>query len=369
MVGSEKEISGALEVNKYLHPDTMALCSQAFATPPKRGCCTLDNDTGSKRLCLGIQKQIANDQSSSDFDSEDEQACYQADQIRAKRRASNRVSFTFHNSNSILSKAVSQYSDDDENDTDEYRRSCSSPTGSALAIGKVARSASFVSTSAAMGSDPHADCRLSAGTASICPTVLFSDDSNGNKQVIPDSDKQCRARCFDYLVGAIDEAWARYCDATTSVEDEVYGYSSGVGRCPVDTNTPASVATDDEDYFANATDFTDYDDSDFDINHKGPQILRRPLLMPLQQDQGSGKSYSAKDPSSCQLQALKDRLTKAKYFLQDITDSDVYHDMVAFWKRWDMIKYATIELVEDDDDDDVVETTIEELERGRMFVN
>ena len=34
-----------------------------------------------------------------------------------------------------------------------------------------------------------------------------------------------------------------------------------------------------------------------------------------------------------------------------------------------MIKYATIELVEDDDDDEVVESTIEELERGRMFVH
>jgi hypothetical protein len=350
----------------------MALCSQAFAAPLKRGCCNLDNDSNSKRLCLGINKSITDDQSSSDFDSDDEQACYQADQIRAKKRASNRVSFTFNNiSNSILSRAVSQYSDDDENDTEEYhRRSCDSPTGSTLAIGKVARSASFVSTSAAMGSDPHADCRLSAGTNSIYPSVLFSDDVSSNKKEIPDSDKQCRARCFDYLVGAIDEAWARYCDATTSVEDEVYGYSSGVGRCPADTNTPASVATDEEDYFANATDFTDYDDSDFDINHKGAQVSRRPLLMPVQQVQGNnGPSYSAKDPSSCQLQALKDRLTKAKYYLQDLTDSDIFQDVIAFWKRWDMIKYATIELVEDDDDDEVVESTIEELERGRMFVH
>lgn len=329
----------------------------------------MDNDTTSKRLCLGVRKVLIENESSSEFDSEDEQANYQAEQVRAKKRASNRVSFTFNNSNSVLSRAVSQYSDDDEHESEDYaRRSCNSPTGSTLAIGKVARSASFVSTSAAMGSDPHADCRLSAGAGSLYPTVLFSDDVNNDKKMIPDADKQCRARCFDYLVGAIDEAWARYCDATTSVEDEVYGYSSGVGRCPVDSNTPASVATDEEDYFGNATDFTDYD-TDFDVGHKGAQVLRRPLIMPVSQAQGSGTSYSAKDPSSCKLQALKDRLTKAKYYLQDLTDSDIFQDVVAFWKRWDMIKYATIELVEDDDDDDVVENTIEELERGRMFVN
>ena len=40
-----------------------------------------------------------------------------------------------------------------------------------------------------------------------------------------------------------------------------------------------------------------------------------------------------------------------------------------FWKRWDMIKYSTIELVEDDDDDEItIESTIEELENGRLFL-
>lgn len=34
-----------------------------------------------------------------------------------------------------------------------------------------------------------------------------------------------------------------------------------------------------------------------------------------------------------------------------------------------MIKYATIELVEDDDDDEIIESTIDELEDGRCFVN
>ncbi|GME96548.1 unnamed protein product [[Candida] boidinii] len=70
-------------------------------------------------------------------------------------------------------------------------------------------------------------------------------------------------------------------------------------------------------------------------------------------------------PSNVRLQESKDRLIKAKYYLQEFVDSDNVQDCLSFWKRWDMIKYGTIELVEDDDDDDVVENTIDQLEVGR----
>lgn len=184
-------------------------------------------------------------------------------------------------------------------------------------------------------------------------------------------------KCFDYLVGAIDEAWARYCDAASYVEDETYGYS-----------TPNSVATDDEDdYFGNSTDLTDYE-SDFEHEHKHkpkhrlkagasaaagahfkkPSMAAKPVGI-MANDSVNCASSTLKDPSSCQLLALKDRLIKAKYFLQDLLESDDYHDACAFWKRWDMIKYAAIELVEDDDDDEVIESTIDDLEEGRLFTN
>lgn len=68
------------------------------------------------------------------------------------------------------------------------------------------------------------------------------------------------------------------------------------------------------------------------------------------------------------MQDLKVRLTKAKYYLQELVDSNDYREIELFWKRWDMIKYSTIELVEDDDDDEIIESTIEELENGRLFL-
>lgn len=332
----------------------MALCSQVFNASSKRTCSQIA-DSPAKKICLSnvkhrtpsvaFSRSVATYTSSeSDEDSDDEQSCYHNDQIKARRRALTRVSFSM-NPNKELLRAISQYSDDED-----------------------------VSSEA---SHDNIDCKLSSSPmssfkfASNCSNLLnqhrqsflqISDPGSSQplKKSIPESDKQLRARCFEYLVGSIDEAWARYCDATTYVEDEVYGY-----------NTPASVATDDEDYFGNTTDITDYE-SDIEVKpQRGTHRGSRSLYTPISPGYATPKSEcgSSKDPSSCQLQALKDRLTKAKYFLQDLVDSDDINDANAFWKRWDMIKYATIELVEDDDDDEVIESTIEELEDGRLFSN
>lgn len=358
----------------------MALCSQAFPPACKRTCdfnqlsqrgspavkraclSKIDmNVVANKRLPPACFEKFAGDtcySSSSDSlsDSEDQQSCYIADQIRAKRRASSRVSFSLSDK---LSKAVAQYSDDDEQDFEPIKR-----------------------TSSCADDDDNLDCKL---LSSPCNTSVYVNNFNGNIQMLdrtsssgnffhisdscssvsstkksmPLSDKTSRSRCFDYLVGAIDEAWARYCDAAAHIEDKAYGY-----------NAPGSAATDDEDDCGVTTDLTDYDT---DFEHKQvfkPIFLRKPSIMgPSMNYVPTELTSSGGDPSSCQLQALKDRLTKAKYFLQDLVDSDDHEDAFAFWKRWDMIKYATIELVEDDDDDDVVENTIEELEEGRIFTN
>lgn len=359
----------------------MALCSLAFTPSTKRSCdfstLQLLHGSATKRVCLSkidlnssakrfslvcFDKLPANacfSSSESDNDSDDQQSCYVADQIRAKRRASSRVSFSLDNK---LSKAVSQYSDDDEEDYEQIKRASTRKTDD----------------------DDNLDCKL---LSSPCTSSVYINSHNGNiqmshhrnsstagffqisdsssstsstKKSMPESDKNSRAKCLDYLVGAIDEAWARYCDAASYVEEETYGY-----------NTPCSVATDDEDEFGNTTDLTDYD-SDFERHHITKPLTKKPSIMGSTMARASDEtswSSTAKDPSSCQLQALKDRLTKAKYFLQDLVDSDDYNDAFAFWKRWDMIKYATIELVEDDDDDDVMESTIDELEEGRLFTN
>lgn len=349
----------------------MALCSMALKSSNNKRSCNFTNDgTKTKRTCLNkantktksntsylnskiFYSPVASS-SESEEDSEDEQSCYKANQIKAKRRASCRVSFSL-NSNSELSKAISKYSDDEDDlpsdkashDDNIDCKLISSPANSSILC----------------CSNTNLNNQLLSGNNSAGNNFLqISDNSSCLKKSIPESDKNSRSRCFEYLVGSIDEAWARYCDATTYVEEEVYGY-----------NTPASIATDDEDYFGNLTDLTDYE-SDYEVNSKQQSNSRKlsTNITPnatITTTASSTSLCSSKDPSSCQLQALKDRLTKAKYFLQDLVDSDDFHDAIAFWKRWDMIKYATIELVEDDDDDEVIESTIDELEDGRLFSN
>ena len=322
----------------------MALCSQAFNTATKRSCNFNSNynTPRTKKLCLNYpierKKSVCIYSSSDDNESDDEQSCYKANQIKAKRRASTRVSFSL---NPKLSKAISQYSDDDDEEEENFSR-------------RNSIAAAAINNNSDDTCIENLDCKLSSSPRGSFFQISDAKSSPGCiKNSVPD--KSARARCFDYLVGAIDEAWARYCDATTNVEDEVYGY-----------NTPASVATDEEDCFGNTTDITDYE-TDFEESHHKPQHQPQ-QFRPRLASSASISSLCSEDPSSCQLQELKDRLTKAKYYLQDLVDSDDYNDVCSFWKRWDMIKYATIELVEDDDDDEIVESTIEELESGRLFV-
>lgn len=298
----------------------MALCLQAFTGATKRSC-----DYAAfpqKRACLSklnlnasLKLNPACYSLSSDECELDDQL-YRADQARAKRRALSRVSFSLNNS---VSAAVCKYSDD-------FDLPCVQDTESA--------DCKLIGLPSLQG---HAALRNSRNFLHISDL-----GSNPGRERMPDDDKVSRARCFDYLVGAIDEAWARYCDAASCVEEESLGLHS-----------PESVATDEEDCFGNSTDLTDYDS---DVDGKGmPAVRLRARLL--------------RDASSCHLQELKDRLTKAKYFLQDLVDSSDYSDAFAFWKRWDMVKYATIELVEDDDDDEVIEAAIDELEHGRLLVN
>lgn len=356
----------------------MALCSSAFSVSNKRSCDAGGAGPTPKRSCLSkidlnlsgsaprVSSLFSNTEhrpqcfssSDSENDSDDQQSCYRANQIRAKRRASNRVSFSLSNE---LSKAVSQYSDDDDEIKDQH--DAASTIGADASDNLdclLSRSPSSVGILSTTGLTVH------ARSSSTCSFLQISDSSclpATKRANVPDIEKKARSRCFDYLVGAIDEAWARYCDAASFVEEETYGY-----------NTPCSVATDDEE-FGEQTDLTDYE-SEFE--HTGKTFhQRKPSMLGLrscwnknnENRSNSELCTSSNDASSFHLLELKDRLIKAKYFLQDLVSSDDYNDAVAFWKRWDMIKYATIELVEDDDDDEIIEVTIDALEEGRLVLN
>jgi len=408
----------------------MALCSTAFNNKSiKRSCASIDTNTpntNNKRICfknfkfpggrgdaidatgattVPLDKNGGGADSSSDDDenSDDENLNYRLHQIRAKRRASSRISFSL-NPNLELSKYISKYSDEDEEDHNDGNHSRNGNQDHQRHY----QHSHHHSSSRQIDDDEELVTRrggLADGKSiNLCQDLeqellnLTKKQSNHSRSnsfddfkliQVPRSDHMARARCFDYLVGSIDEAWARYCDATSCIEDEVF-YSDGNSNKYMTGPKPSKTNVDDSDYeqgsnhphnnddddiidnySVNSTDLTDISDNYLSVKCRGNSTnntVQRPSYLSLT---SSGYSDTTSKPSNTnQYQKLKDRLTKAKYYLQDLIDSDDYQDIQNFWNRWDMIKYVTIELVEDDDDsDEVLESTIEELEAGRYYVN
>lgn len=155
--------------------------------------------------------------------------------------------------------------------------------------------------------------------------------------VVPECDTTARQRCFDYLVGAIDEVWAQYYDLTSSAETVLYDVEL--------PNSPESLCDDS----ANESDSTAH------------------AVQPTAGRAGHRASVS-EQPKSLRLMNLKKRLLNAKYFMEDLVETTDVDAAAEFWHRWDMIKYAVVELVEEEgDDDDLVDEVCEDLEHGRFF--
>ncbi|CDK27003.1 unnamed protein product [Kuraishia capsulata CBS 1993] len=281
-----------------------------------------------------LSKKTRGDSSSSEDDESADEYVSECNnnKLRKQRRNQRNIAKAFMAAplDSKLSKAVAQYSDDDA-DQENYGFGPQSPHIRRLSLGSnIISLPSPPYNAQGMPKDGHVSA---SGFAKV-------------KRPLPESDFRARSRCFEYLITSIDEAWARYCDATTYAEDEVYGFNQSGRMMP---ETPESIPMSDEEEgykstISNSTAITDYE-SDGDLT----------------------KFRISENPSNIKLQELKDRLTKAKYYLQDFVDSDAVRDCLSFWRRWDLIKYATIDLVEDDDDDDVIENTIESLEEGRYY--
>lgn len=194
---------------------------------------------------------------------------------------------------------------------------------------------------------------------------------------VPQCDLVARARCFEYLVSSIDEVWAQFCAFASYAEDEIYNEENGrrpqvssrkLRECEL-PNSPTSLYDEDLNYSSTnesqgpMTPYA-YGDSGFVTSH---QYMSSPKCA-MNTQTNSACLAPSEQPDSVRLLNVKKRLMNAKYFLQDLTDREDLDSSAAFWKRWDMVKYAAIELVEEDgDDDEVVETVTEELEDGRHY--
>ncbi|ODQ63096.1 hypothetical protein NADFUDRAFT_72208 [Nadsonia fulvescens var. elongata DSM 6958] len=198
--------------------------------------------------------------------------------------------------------------------------------------------------------------------------------SRRRKSTVLHSDLTARKRCFDYLVDAIDEAWARYCDST----NDHYSYN----QLP---DSPLSI-TDENGEYCDNNDEEDDNRCYIQDSHRLQELKERLInakyflesyigdnhvntttTCHANQDGNSsplmGNSMSTKS-FSVNFNASSVANTNTTTVNNDITSSSM------FWRRWDLIKYAAIELVEDNtDDDDIIESKIVELEDGRVFLS
>lgn len=172
--------------------------------------------------------------------------------------------------------------------------------------------------------------------ASIAPSVTSE---------VPRSDLIARERCFDYIVQSIDEVWARYVDSSSNAETMTY-YYQGKKNNNLDCRDTSFDSTPDESSSCSEDEGDDVDDEGYN----------------------SEVTTCTEDVDIKNLQSLKYRLTNAKNDLELNYDSHELYDSIEFWRRWDMIKYSAVELMEDDDDDELIESVIEELEEGRNFI-
>lgn len=192
---------------------------------------------------------------------------------------------------------------------------------------------------------------------------------------VPQRDIVARARCFEYLVSSIDEVWAQYCSFTSYAEDEMYGAEESrrrpQGRKAREELPSSPTSLYDEDGNYSSTNESQGPMTPYSYADSGPVSSHQYMSSPkcaMNTQTNAACLAPSEQPDSVRLLNLKKRLMNAKYFLQDITDREDLDSSAAFWNRWDMVKYAAIELVEEDgDDDEVVETVTEDLEDGRHY--
>ncbi|AET37273.1 uncharacterized protein Ecym_1014 [Eremothecium cymbalariae DBVPG len=199
---------------------------------------------------------------------------------------------------------------------------------------------------------------------SISRNVSFSVSGARQKQ-IPKSDILARERCFDYILQSIDEVWGRYCNTTSTAENEVY---DRLGKCAnISSATPLGSPNS---YFCvsyggnNSHRRHKSELSDDDISDSG---YKSEITNPTEYDTDCDYRKVSNLPQSMKLQSLKDRLVRAKNDLETNYDANSWDNCMYFWRRWDMIKYSAVEMMEEDDEDEIIESVIDELEEGRCY--
>lgn len=306
-----------------------------------------------------------------------------------KRRSFILNNFTSHRGNvpvTQLMKGTEYYSSDSEDDTlnenaNQFSNNLIGITAAGVLDPKLVEAvARYTDSESSAGSDDEKNhfitsvhYQVSEGNTrrkSLSRPGSFS--SYFKKAQVSKMDLSARGRCFDYIVQSIDEVWARYCDTTSSAEAIVYGNlarkKAQKSGCNIKTqryhhsHKALKISDNETDSDVNADDNNEDDDESSGYKSEATN--------PTEYETDYGESRTVSNlPDSVKLQSLKSRLTKAKYDLEQVYDSKENDDSCSFWRRWDMIKYSAVEMMEEDDDDEIIENVIEELEQGRCYMN
>ncbi|ODV90201.1 hypothetical protein CANCADRAFT_56770 [Tortispora caseinolytica NRRL Y-17796] len=163
----------------------------------------------------------------------------------------------------------------------------------------------------------------------------------------PKCDLAARQRCLDYLVEAVDEAWARYYDSTSNAELEIYTEDAMSGSGEL---TMAAKLY----YSESEADLSDSSSASYDSAASATSANTAVT---------SESCIASTLPKNVRLQNIKDRLLSAKYELEELVDDDTRKAAALFWSRWDKVKYTALDLCEEDEEDS--DQKLEQLEDGR----
>jgi len=189
-------------------------------------------------------------------------------------------------------------------------------------------------------------------------------------------DIDARDRCFNYILETIDAVWAKYCDTTTLVEQDLYSKHEDDQDFANDENLVEDGTEGEEAYLTNQI---------FKRRSRRRSALsRRKSCSSVMSNRSSiSTATSMTTPSTCdpygmesdgcgmlngvncygtpgteleidadKLTHFKQRLLSTKTYMEDLVDSADMVDLVNFWKKWDLIKYNCIQFMENDDDDE-----------------
>lgn len=388
--------------------------NNSFSRSTKRQC--LNNNV---KLCSYKSDNKLGGDDSSSFSSDNDSDATIAAEVNGSKLKFTRFADVVHFApvDSKLSKAVSQYSDDEEEEEGEDRNindsdksSChqkhhnkfqnnenyiATQTNLNLSDGsfihkKRAKSTNdILNVNYVSGRGVLNNKRYSVNIAEVVGSIPNNNENFNSFNItnknfrhgsIPKCDFIARSRCFEYLVGAIDEAWARYCDSTSYDEDVAYGYDNDADANDSNLSTDHTVTTpnsnvytsdEDDGYKTELSATTTVTEYDSDFQHTNQSKMRTLSMINNTLNQPNkitcqGNRRVSEVPENVRLQQLKDRFTKSKYYLEDLVDSDIFNDCLAFWTKWDLIKYSIVDFVEEDEEDEDIEKKIDELEAGRF---